>query len=214
MAKTPKKDPLQDTIAVLRSIATLLEHDTRAVDWTMLSVQLDAIRFFCRESAGIAAQTSAAIAGDTTIPSAESLRHAATFADATLDSVESKDREMCRYNVRLILDQLTGASGTDNGVMAIAKIDRVTVETRQREFNSANILRVTVGTNCPQGGDTGHGGRTILVLEDGGGTDIRVNAGERSVELVFGGDTECETLIDTLEFAAKTLKDMRSRNQA
>ena len=30
---------------------------------------------------------------------------------------------------------------------------------------SANILTVRVGTNCPQGGDSGHGGKTVLSLQ-------------------------------------------------
>src|SRR5258705_12076526 len=37
-----------------------------------------------------------------------------------------------------------------------------------------NVLSVAVGTNCPQGGDTGHGGRTLFRLKNYGSTDIRI----------------------------------------
>ncbi len=81
-----------------------------------------------------------------------------------------------------------------------------------KEFHDANILRVEVGTNCPQGGDSGHGGRTVLRLFNGGGTDISVGVnGEaseevESVEILLGGDTECETLLRSLEFAVEVLR--------
>ena len=52
-------------------------------------------------------------------------------------------------------------------------IDKKSIVASVDEFFSANTLRVTVGTNCPQGGDSGHGGRTILIFEDLGGTDLR-----------------------------------------
>jgi len=75
-------------------------------------------------------------------------------------------------------------------------------------LTAENILSVSAGTNCPQGGDSGHGGRTILSLFDEGGTDmrVRVDGGAmiedvRSVELLFGGDSECCSLMDALEFA-------------
>lgn len=106
------------------------------------------------------------------------------------------------------------------------------IETLKKVITSANILEVEVGTNCPQGGDAGHGGRTYLKLSDGGGTawGIRVNYGRTyvfnggpdpgqvlecrpdSVTLVLGGDTECETLIQALRFAADTLEMHTGRN--
>jgi hypothetical protein len=45
-------------------------------------------------------------------------------------------------------------------------IDGKSIVASVDEFFGANCLRVTVGTNCPQGGDSGHGGRTVLILED------------------------------------------------
>src|SRR5581483_9882659 len=91
-------------------------------------------------------------------------------------------------------------------------IDERTVAVSTEEFSSANILRVTVGTNCPHGGDTGHGGRTVLILEDLGGTDLRCScdggpvSSTQRIEIVLGGDTECDTFIDALEYAAQTLR--------
>jgi hypothetical protein len=81
------------------------------------------------------------------------------------------------------------------------------------EYCSFNIMTVRVGTNCPRGGDSGHGGRTIIEFEDLSSTDMSVtlNGEEQSlmgnkIRLVFGGDCECDGLIECLEFAAKALK--------
>lgn len=93
------------------------------------------------------------------------------------------------------------------------------MELRSLEITSCNILKVTVGTTGLMGGDTGHGGRTVFRLEDIGGTDMRcfVDSGGRvhrfdegpeAVTLVFGGDTELETFITALEYAAQTLRSI------
>ena len=77
---------------------------------------------------------------------------------------------------------------------------------------NANILSVAVDTNCPQGGDSGHGGRTTLELLDEGGTDIEVTIipseqnGAGGVRVELGGDSECSTLIECLRFAADELE--------
>ena len=81
-----------------------------------------------------------------------------------------------------------------------------------KEISSANILLVEAGTNCPQGGDSGHGGRTVLRLSDLGGTAMqcRVNDGTlidaNKIEIVLSGDTECVTFTEALEFAASVLQ--------
>ena len=77
---------------------------------------------------------------------------------------------------------------------------------------NCNILQVEVKTNCPQGGDSGHGGHTVFELKDLAATDITVipiqagREGAGGVRLEFGGDTECETLIKCLRFAADELE--------
>jgi len=84
-------------------------------------------------------------------------------------------------------------------------------------FHSANILTIRAGTNTPQGGDTGHGGRTLLELQNEAATDMRVEI-ERDtvsaepnavskVRIILGGDTEAKTFIGALEFALNTLKE-------
>ncbi len=77
--------------------------------------------------------------------------------------------------------------------------------------SSCNILRVVVETNCPRGGDSGHGGRTAIELWDEGGTDVLdvstlASVGARGIRLELGGDTECATLIECLRFAADELE--------
>ncbi len=87
------------------------------------------------------------------------------------------------------------------------------IEIYGKEFVSCNILRAEVGTNCPQGGDTGHGGRTILRLIDEAATDISIKVdGQplgsiKTLEILLGGDTECDTFMNALNFALNVLKD-------
>ena len=90
-------------------------------------------------------------------------------------------------------------------------IDGNIIETKQEGFVSCNILSCTVGTNGYCGGDSGHGSRTYLKIEDGAATDIecRVTKNEYSgdtIEIVLGGDTELYTFIEALEFAVTSLK--------
>jgi hypothetical protein len=97
------------------------------------------------------------------------------------------------------------------------RMSRVPVESR--EFAAANVLGVTVGTSCPQGGDSGHGGRTLLRLRDLGGTDLRARVeqddqGRACVELILGGDSECATFVQALEFALSVLRaQMRAKHE-
>ena len=89
---------------------------------------------------------------------------------------------------------------------------------------SANILKVTVSTNCPRGGAASSGGVTTVEIEDEASTSMSIEVHPHHApaqtfdlmsgkfRLVFQGDTECDTLIDCLEFAAKTLRAQRAFN--
>jgi len=96
-------------------------------------------------------------------------------------------------------------------------VDGVEVQTVKREFTSANIIEVEVGTTGYCGGDSGHGGRTYFRIEDLSSTDMAVKVSGTScgetgkVEIMFGGDSELETFIDALEFAAETLREQAGR---
>ena len=85
------------------------------------------------------------------------------------------------------------------------------ITTFTREVISANLLEAEAGTNGYQGGDTGHGSRTYIRIENMGATDIRVNPlgidGEEGFELFLGGDCELETMITALKFITKVLED-------
>ena len=96
-------------------------------------------------------------------------------------------------------------------------VDGNAVVASTAEFSSCNQLRVTVGTNCPQGGDSGHGGRTVLILENPNG-DFRCGidgapvSHASKVEIVAGGDSEFQTLLEGLEFAVETLRLLERAN--
>jgi len=87
-----------------------------------------------------------------------------------------------------------------------------TVKAYSETFTAANILSVEAGSNCPQGGDYGHGGRTFIRLHDDAATswcikiDGKVFDQPREIEIALGGDHEAETFVAALEFAAKVIR--------
>lgn len=88
-----------------------------------------------------------------------------------------------------------------------------------REIINANILEVAAGTTGFCGGDSGHGCRTFIRIRDLGGTDLRAYVKPsryaydkaEEVEIVLGGDTELETIIEGLEFILQALKDDKEK---
>lgn len=85
----------------------------------------------------------------------------------------------------------------------------------EKEFTSACILKASAGTTGYRGGDTGHGGRTRIELEDIAGTDINftVREGEggekKSLFIDLGGDAELGVIIEALEFIVGVLRIVR-----
>lgn len=101
------------------------------------------------------------------------------------------------------MDEVRGRKRTVNGV---------TIDTFEYDAEDFNILTAEAGTNGFQDGDSGHGCRTYIRIEDQGGTDIHVkpirSCGEVSgVEITLGGDSELSTIIEALEFIVETLKE-------
>lgn len=88
------------------------------------------------------------------------------------------------------------------------------LDANQHTATSANIMTVTVDTNCPMGGDGGHGGKTRFVLKNDACTSWEINGDDsyEELEIVLYGDTECDTFIECLEFAVKTLQAQRYAN--
>ena len=83
------------------------------------------------------------------------------------------------------------------------------------EFGTFNTLGVTVATNGYQGGDSGHGGRTYICFEDLCSTDIEaaVTYGQDTnakVEILLGGDSELDSMIDALRWAADNLEELKN----
>ena len=87
-------------------------------------------------------------------------------------------------------------------------------QTLAKTFTLYNILGVKAGTNTPMGGDAGHGGETVLLLVDGGGTCWEVTVDGKTLkperlEIRLYGDSEGETFVKALDFAVKVLKLQR-----
>ena len=95
---------------------------------------------------------------------------------------------------------------------SIGEVDGHQFPIYKKEIDHANLLDVIVGSTGYQGGDSSAGCRTFLQITDRGSTDIRIKEVIRNgecigVQLVFGGDSELETLIRALDFASTILKD-------
>jgi len=97
------------------------------------------------------------------------------------------------------MDEDVPAKMTGPGLRAVA-----------REFTDACILRATVGTTGYRGGDSGHGGRTEIVFEDVGGTDMELSriGPDGSVTISFGGDAELRLAIRAFRFVADSLETL------
>ena len=83
------------------------------------------------------------------------------------------------------------------------------------EFGTFNTLGVTIATNGYQGGDSGHGCRTYLSFEDLCSTDIDavVSYGQDTnakVQIMLGGDSELDSMIDALRWAADKLEELKN----
>jgi hypothetical protein len=85
------------------------------------------------------------------------------------------------------------------------------IKLHTKTFEHFATLTASIGTNCPQGGDSGHGGRTVFrLLCEGGDMNVRTDLSPElqhveSIEIVFGGDAECAIFAEALEFALTTL---------
>ena len=93
------------------------------------------------------------------------------------------------------------------------------MKTANKTFERANIIEAEVGTTGLMGGDAGHGGETYIKLTDAASTAWHcVLADGRGNETVFRdlgsvtiavqGDTELETLAESLEWAAKKIREL------
>ena len=86
------------------------------------------------------------------------------------------------------------------------------VTTLTKQIYDFNVLEVEVGTTGYKGGDTGHGGRSYIRIQDLGSTDIKIRKlgnkyGEnKGVEIILGGDAELRTILRAFHFIAETLE--------
>lgn len=94
-------------------------------------------------------------------------------------------------------------------------VNGINIETEKYQEIDCNIIEVETGTNCPKGGDNGHGGRTYLRIQDISATFIKITqlSNGNGVELELCGDSECSTLIKALEFAVTKLKEQWENNK-
>jgi hypothetical protein len=76
-----------------------------------------------------------------------------------------------------------------------------------QQFNSANVIGVTLEHNGFQGGNATHGGFVKLNIENLSSTNMSVNGIDcGSFEVTFRGDSERETLLSALKMVVKELE--------
>ncbi len=90
---------------------------------------------------------------------------------------------------------------------------KIEVPVNAREVGVGDMFYVTVGTTGPQGGDSGHGGRTVLKIDAGTSCDFRLRLGNDDewvsadgISLLVGGDFEMEAFLEALRFAVRELE--------
>lgn len=84
------------------------------------------------------------------------------------------------------------------------------IRTWSRDVYNCNILEVEAGTNGPRGGNSSYGCRCYLRIEDVASSNIVCKPlSDGGFELMTGGDTELDTLIEALKFAVNVLEDER-----
>lgn len=85
---------------------------------------------------------------------------------------------------------------------------------KSTEIVDCNILKVKVGTTGYCGGDSGHGGKSFVEIENEASTDWDIHAARsydrelEKVRLDFAGDAELTTFIQALRFAADALEEL------
>ncbi len=93
----------------------------------------------------------------------------------------------------------------------------IKIQTTYKLIGGINQLGVEAGTNAPQSGDSGAGGRTYLRISEQGGTDWGVTVVDEhgdahsfdsptEIAITLGGHSELSTMIRALEFALAALK--------
>jgi hypothetical protein len=94
----------------------------------------------------------------------------------------------------------------------------IKISTEKRVLEGICSLSVEAGSTGYCGGDSGHGGRAVLVLVNENCFDLRLEyAGggvfiePKRVSIVVGGDAEMEQFAEALEFAAKTIRAANER---
>ena len=80
------------------------------------------------------------------------------------------------------------------------------IPTYRTEIVSANVLEVEAGSTGYCGGDSGHEGKTYFRICDLASTDMHTKIikddhnSQIGFEVLLGGDTELDTIIDSLKF--------------
>lgn len=93
-------------------------------------------------------------------------------------------------------------------------------DAEQLEITDACVMKVTAATNGFKGGDSGHGSRTVVILEDEGSVDWGVivdgvkHSAPRKITLSLGGDAELRSIIKALRFAANSLSKKAGFDEA
>ena len=91
-------------------------------------------------------------------------------------------------------------------------VDGVKVQTVATEISHFNTFAAEAGTTGYMGGDSKKGGRAFIKIIDMGNSDVYVerNADGKGFTMRVGGDSELDTLIDSLDFIVSTLKKQKN----
>lgn len=117
--------------------------------------------------------------------------------------------------IKLAVDGYVPEEGESEIEPGHKMVNKVDVETYSRDYWGLVGFTVEAGTTGSQGGDTGHGGRTVFSIKDCQSMDINVEVFKdkcdycTGFEVSLGGDAEMDAAIAALEFILKVLKHQR-----
>jgi hypothetical protein len=79
------------------------------------------------------------------------------------------------------------------------------------EILDACVLGLRVETNGFQGGDSGHGGRTVLAFANIASVNLDIESDDYETRIILGGDAELYCLAEGLRFIADSLDAYRGK---
>lgn len=212
MTKQSIQDSVTQVVNRLNKLLSTLQEEPETIELTVTLLQIESLRQICKSNAELLAPGHTVPATSSSLPNTEQFTAAADYASDALRAAERKDAVGAHDFLSLMLDAITDEAKKKVTAKSLSQIDGQSLDLETAEFFGENGLRVRVGTSCPKGTRNKETCRTLVSFEGLGNATVRCLQKDRKIELVFSGDNDCETAIQALHFAARTLRKLQADN--